>query len=152
MPKRKGAAAQPAPPAAPGAGKERQPSLEETFQKQMDAKRTCGICFELTLGDAERPHDTSLGCSQRHQVCFDCVRKLMRTETSRCSPSCAGVQYSCPFCRQTCCIGKVNMLAMVMGSHEAACEMFHCGCAVDQWAQANYVQAVDSGDEEEEED
>jgi hypothetical protein len=29
------------------------------------------------------------------------------------------VQYSCPFCRQTCCIGKVNMLAMVMGSHEA---------------------------------
>ena len=127
--------------AAPPPG---QPTLEEAIErKRLETVLTCEICFEKTLGTQTDTTDTSLGCAEGHLICFGCVRKILTAHDWRCSPNCVGLQYKCPYCRATCCVGRVNQLSLTVGSHSAARGLFDCGCTMRRWAEATYMPKED---------
>ena len=106
--------------------------------------RVCDICYEETLGTEDAPRDTSLMCSAGHAVCFGCIRKLMEPKMSKCSASCCSMVYTCPYCRQCCCIGTVNLAALAANSHSFSYAKFCCGGCLERWSELTCDPDADS--------
>ena len=110
----------------------------------------CNICCEETLGTEDDPRDTSLRCSAGHAVCFGCIRKLMQPKMRKCCASCCGMVYTCPYCRQKCCIGNVNLAALATNSHSDSSAKFCCGVCLDRWSELAYYAPDTESDSESE--
>ena len=104
----------------------------------------CNICYEETLGTEDAPRDTSLMCSSGHAVCFACIRKLMEPKMRKCSASCCSMVYTCPYCRQCCCIGTVNLAALAANSHSFSYAKFCCGGCLERWSELTCDPDADS--------
>ena len=87
------------------------------------AKR-CPVCMDTVLAAHEVGGiaDNAVGCSNDHQICTGCARRLT-VPTELCSPTCGGFMYPCPICRAECCLRPSHVLVLLRGSHEAANEL-----------------------------
>jgi len=110
----------------------------------------CNICYEETLGTEDAPRDTSLMCSSGHAVCFACIRKLMEPKMRKCSASCCSMAYTCPYCRQECCIGTINLAALAANSHRDSYAKFCCGGCLERWSELAYNSDAANSDSESE--
>ena len=107
----------------------------------------CDICFEPTLGAIGKLKDTALLCRAGHATCFECVRKILKTKSYRCSIRCSGTRFECPFCRANSCIDKTNYLGLALNSHLAARASLCCEACATVWEETVY-----ESDEDEDED
>ena len=97
------------------------------------ADKQCPVCFEALddKGDGGKP-DNALMCSNKHALCVDCVGRLAEP-TSKCSPMCGMLKYTCPVCRMEACINNFHLLVITKRSWAKAEECFPCNHALGAW-------------------
>ena len=77
-----------------------------------------------------------------------CIRKLMQPKMRKCCASRCGMVYTCPYCRQKCCIGNVNLAALAVNSHSDSSAKFCCGVCLDRWSELAYYAPDTESDSE----
>jgi len=76
----------------------------------MEADEQVTSIRELGVTPQRRMPDNALMCSNKHALCVDCVGRLAEP-TSKCSPECGMLQYTCPVCRMEACIDNFHLLS-----------------------------------------
>jgi len=98
----------------------------------MEADEQVTSIRELGVTPQRRMPDNALMCSNKHALCVDCVGRLAEP-TSKCSPECGMLQYTCPVCRMEACIDNFHLLVITKRSWAKAKECFPCNHALGAW-------------------
>ena len=88
--------------------------------------KACDICFDTILArynpSIDIIPDNSISCSNKHQICMECIKKLIKPKNGFCTEdgarmdNCCEFNYTCPMCRESNCVGRSQIYSIMKGS------------------------------------
>ena len=98
----------------------------------------CPVCFCALRGDVcGLVTDNSMRCPNGHQVCTDCMRRLVEP----CDTAETGFSYRCPMCREESSLSRLHVMVLMYGTWARAQEKFRSEREVRQWVAGRVVTA-----------
>ncbi len=87
----------------------------QAVRNQNSQKLECPVCYEEIVQDY-------LQCKAGHKICISCIQKITQPQYNCYNKNCCGFSWTCPLCRGSFCLSRTQILALVKGSREKACE------------------------------
>lgn len=138
-------------------GAKRQCDIAKAAEAEVEEDE-CSVCYAAAepsnfVNCRGKPSlNNMLACPNNHHTCLTCVKKLIFPTLCTSTCGCSGFSFSCPLCRATSGISKVNLMVLLKGELNCIPEVFGSHQMMQTWNRSGLQQRETSLDSSESSD